>query len=124
VGVRLRVTQAEILARAKDLPGAAAKIDLALKAFPQPYWQVGLLRAKYQIYHDQKDWDNAEDTAEALVKLTAGTAVAAEALLDKARAQHEAGRKRPARDTLTALIATYKGPPFVSLAEVLKAQWN
>lgn len=124
VGQQLRLQKADIRRAANDLPGAVAELTKLAADFPQPYWQIIALRGLINTYRAQKDWDNAEDTADALAKLTAGTAVAAEALLEKADIQYRADRKRAAGVTLDRLIATYKGAPYVSYATQFKAEWK
>ncbi|MBI5833129.1 MAG: tetratricopeptide repeat protein [Armatimonadetes bacterium] len=124
VGQQLRLQKADIRRAAGDLTGAVADLTKLLADFPQPYWQVITLRGLINTYRAQKDWDKAEDTADALAKLTAGTPTAAQALLEKAQIQFQADRKRAAGITLDRLIATYKGAPYVSYATQFKNEWK
>jgi tetratricopeptide (TPR) repeat protein len=124
VAQRLRLQQADLLRRAGDGKGEIARLQALDKAFPQPYWHVAALRALLNAYSANKDYDDAEDTADALAKLCAGTPLGAQALFDKAQCQHDAGRVKPAKVTLDLIIATYKGAPYVPLAKGQKASWN
>jgi TolA-binding protein len=121
---RARLRAAALLRAKKDLPAAIQRLEAADQAFKAPYWRLQTLRPLIECYRAAKEWDKAEDATDVLVQTTAGTALGAEAMLLKAQIQQEAGRKRAARATLDKLLATYRGAPYVPLAEQLRRAWE
>ncbi|NUP99954.1 MAG: tetratricopeptide repeat protein, partial [Armatimonadetes bacterium] len=116
--------QIDLLREHDDLPGAIARLKALQPTLSGPYWEVQTQRELLGLYRAAKQHDQAEDTAAALLKLTEGTPVGADALLQMARAQREAGRKKAARQSLEKLVQTYKGGPVVPMAEALLATWE
>ncbi len=124
VAARALARQAVLLRQAGDAAGAIARLKALVEAFAAPYWRVQSLPLLADQLREQKQWDAAEDVLVELVKLTDGTAVAADALLRMAEVQRAAGRKKAARKSLEKVVQTYKGPPVVPLAEQQMRAWE
>lgn len=124
VAVQSTRRQAALLAQHDDVDGAVAKLKQLAQDFPAPYWRVPTLRGLFTLLRAHERWDDAEDTAAALVDLTENSPTAANTLLEMAEVQRSAGRKRAARLTLAKVAQTYKGAPVVPWAEQLTLQWD
>jgi len=111
--------QVELLVKHEDTAAALAAFKAHAGEFNGPWWQAQALQVLLDLYASTQAWNDAEDTADALVKLTDGSPLAAQVLLHKAEIQIEAGRPKGAKVTLEKVVQTYKGAPVVPQAEMM-----
>lgn len=111
--------QVELLAKQGDKAAALAAFKAHAGEFQGDWWQVQALQVLLDLNGATQSWNDAEDTADALVRLTDGSPVAAQALLRKAEIQIDAGRPKGAKLTLEKIVQTYKGAPVVPQAEMM-----
>lgn len=124
VAARAALRRSELLLALERKDDAVAAVEPLRDTFTTPYWKVQVLRVLMDVYHQAGQYDQAEDSAAALIELTDGTPLGASALLQMALSQKEAGRLRAARGSLERLTQKYKGPPFVTWAQQLMADWE
>ncbi len=111
--------QVELLVKQGDKAAALAIFKAHASEFPGDWWQAQALQVLLDLYGATQAWNDAEDTADALVKLAEGSPLAAQTLLRKAEIQIDADRPKGAKVTLEKVIQTYKGAPVVPQAQMM-----